>query len=268
MRKPIDGEQEIWSRLPELMEDMFEAYAMAYPGLRLSSAPIVRALSLQEYIDAIREQDPLGLAPSEEIARTYMASALPDGTVIVNKDHNMVRQTIGAGLFTNVLSQYPAVFLEEIFHTDRTALPLATPFTIQTSDQSYTFNQVNGFGLEQSDSGWKFAIIEEAGSVLASLRVQQLLGVNPNLPSNSYNGIANLMLGLMNNVGLEIEDMVAFHQQSDLDGFLREIYPSVTDLNGRRLQAVVDFQKIFNQGTLPAEPQLCRGDNYATKAGI
>jgi len=249
----LKNEDQIWEALPNLLNLITQAYKQTYPDSLISEPPPMRILNLDEYIAAIREQDPLGMAPTKEVAQTLYSSLLADGTIIINKDAIMARNTINLGLYNNLISQYPSILSEEVAHKDRKPAILEPSITLPSGMGDIEFTICNGFGIESPDSGWKFTLIEEAASVALSAFVQQRLGVNPNYPSGDYMNIVSLLNYQMEQCGIGIYQLQAFHTSSDFDGLLTWLYPDDKypglDINERRVKAITDYNTAYNQNT-------------------
>lgn len=228
----VKSEQDVWDTLPNILKKTYEAYTIIFPN-RVDMNPTLELLSLEEYANLVGSD---GADKSE--FNTIFASALPPNTVIVNKDHRLIRQSIEEGSYITVAVQYPNVFLEELFHLD--IIERLVSITVE----EHEFIKARGFLIE-AKSGFTFKLMEEAASQVALKHMLDKMDVPVNPDNMRYRSITTRLEQLMRDADMDISELEKLHRASDVDSLLYRLYPDIRDQATRYKTALTDFSAIY-----------------------
>lgn len=234
-----NSEQQVWENSVKIAPIIYEAYCKAFPGC-IKPDPKVEFLSLREFSNKLQSDDPTRYRYPDDEVRSFYATTLSDRVIIVNKDHLRVRSSIQQRLFSNVVSNLPAILLEYQFYADREQRKKIS-FSITQKGIEYTFDQVYGFGIENSKTGLKFTDIQQAAAVLASQEVQRRMGLVLTASSKEGEAMAQYLQRRIVGANISINALVELHRNSDLDTLLVQLYPGTTTQNQRMLTAMTEF---------------------------
>jgi len=224
----ITTKDQLWENLPSMLELCESLYISAFKYLEPKQRTIL-PLPLNEFETKVLQEIPN--ATLRENYRQFVQESLSitlhdDQTIAVNTENQVVIHTPDDIAFVKELAKkIPAVLFEELYHTDTNKKAIAFGFYYQ--DQSFAFTDVDGFGIEDSNTGLKFTYIEEAAAILVVREILQRNGLEANIVTSIFESVAIYLENLMLIQGVDMDTLVALHRASDIDTFLEKLYPTV-----------------------------------------